>query len=123
MITKKTLIEKLSEEEQIDLIESVLMNFKHTELCFDYDVKEHGFIFDERNLREVLNVNEYDDTFNKMYSFKSLWNFIKKLNINQSYHCSHEHDCCGCLCSYSINSQYSKKLDLVIIVKKYNYNY
>ena len=45
MIQKIIRIQNLSEDGQLQLIESVLMKFKHTELKYDYDVKEHGFIF------------------------------------------------------------------------------
>lgn len=114
-------VSNLEEDEQVQVINSFLGNWKELVLEYVPETKETLVALKPDELID----SEYDNIkeFFKTYDLNNFLRFIKHMNLDERYHCGCEHDCCGHLHHISIVSTYSKKLDLILIKTDLSYNY
>ncbi len=121
-MSKPEKLKKLSKEDEryiINIITDFLSFFKLQIIDGDIDFKKYVLNLYEKDVLEFFNTNE---SFSRNWDYNNFLRLIKSLSLDKNYHCSHEYDCCGCLCGIYINSTFSKRLDLITIVVTESYN-
>jgi len=89
-----------------------------------YIPKTIGGDYDYKIKAIVLHDNEYKRGVLKYEDGTPIpFSHLKNLNLRGGRHCGCEHDCCGCMTSWSIKSSYSSKLKVNTIIITTHFNY